>query len=81
MKVIIRGHPRERMLQRGVTDDDVMSVVDAYSYSVPSHNGASTSLFGTPNDDGRVLMVVLLGSPPRTPYIVKTVAWKDENDD
>lgn len=69
------------MTERDVSEDDVMSVVDSYSYAAPSHNGSSTSLYGKPRDDGRTLMVVLLGSPPREPYIVKTVAWKDDDDD
>lgn len=82
MRAIIRGHPRERMTERGVTEADVLWVIENFSFSTPGKKGDATLLYGAPRNDGRVLKVVLIGSPPRTePYIVKTVAWRDEEDD
>ena len=80
MEPVIKGHPRLRMAERQVTLDDVKSVVADYSYSTTSKSGTATVLFGVPRNDGRVLKVVLVGSPPRQPPTVKTVAWKDEED-
>lgn len=79
MDVVIKGHPVDRMGERGFTEADVRYVIKNYTFGTPSKKGGATVLFGNPRGDKRVLKVVLLGDPPRTdPYIVKTAAWRDE---
>ena len=79
MRVVMRGHPRERAGERNFTLADVEEVIANYTYSTSSKRGDATVVFGTPRGDGDVLKVVLLGDPPRTdPYIVKTAAWRDQ---
>ena len=78
MRVVMRGHPRDRAEERGFTQEDVEAVVENYAYSASSKKGDATILYGAPRHNGAVLKVVLVGDPPKTdPYIVKTAAWRD----
>lgn len=67
------------MSERDITLGDVQQVIERYTFRTSSKNGKATVAYGVPREDGRTMKVVLLGDPPREdPYIVMTVAWRDE---
>lgn len=64
------------MAQRGILRSDVLSVLARYD-EVEKTPEASTRFIGIPREDGRVLKVWVVGSPPQTdPMIIKSAAWK-----
>lgn len=79
MKLRIVGHPRERMSQRGVTEADIEHALENYHSSFVSR--ASVTYIG-PGISGNDLKVWVLppGIVDDGATIIKSVAWKDEED-
>ncbi|MBZ5735636.1 DUF4258 domain-containing protein [Nocardioides sp. TRM66260-LWL] len=78
MNLVIRGHPRERMRERKVTEADIENALSNFHTSMEDHPQDSIVYIG-PGCDGRDLKVVLLRpglQVPNSRLIVKTVAWR-----
>jgi hypothetical protein len=76
MKIILRGHPLERMVERGVTEADIQHVLRFYSSSFATRNNSTELRAMFVN--GRVLKVWIVGSVPLVePVIIKSVAWME----
>jgi len=76
MRLQIRGHPRQRMAQRGVTEADIEHALTYFQTRWQTPTGG-TQYVG-PGIGGRRLKVWLV--PPgldADPVIVKSVAWAE----
>jgi hypothetical protein len=79
MEFIYTLHARERMLERGVTEDEILYVLFRYSLTFPADNGGTSLLAYFP--DGSHLTVWVANPMPITePIIVKSVGRKLWND-
>lgn len=81
MRLVIVGHPRKRMLQRGITEADIRHALANVRSSWETPKG-SVQYVG-PGLDGRELKVwVLLPgiTSSEAEVVIKSVAWKGQED-
>lgn len=77
----MRGHPRDRMGERRVTEEDVEHALHHYNYSESLKLNADPgkSRIVGPSVDGHRLHVVIMGElPPGQTVVVATAYWKRE---
>lgn len=79
MRVVLnRGHVRERMDERGVSESDIHAALADQISVLPGHNGNRCCVVGRV-EDGRTLKIwtVYPVYPDTETVIVKSVAWKE----
>lgn len=81
MNIIIRGHPGDRLRERGIAVADVKHALLNFTSSWATPKGGIE--YQGPGRDGRVLKVWLL--PPGLEgdhgrLVLKSAAWKDQED-
>ncbi|WP_082933179.1 DUF4258 domain-containing protein [Mycolicibacterium elephantis] len=71
--LIIRGHPRRRMSQRGITEADILSALRACLLHRP---GEDDALVHEGRVSARVLIVVTVERSCTGTLTIKTAMWK-----
>ncbi|WP_420063966.1 DUF4258 domain-containing protein [Microbacterium bandirmense] len=76
MRYKLKFHARQRMAQRGITDDDIVSALMDIIMQYPAEPG-SVCILG--NVGSRKLAIYVSGvMPPTEPLAITTVVWRDE---
>lgn len=76
MRIVIRGHPRDRMAERGILERDIRHVLENHEQSYPG-NSNSIVYVGTVTDGRRLQVFVLKPGIVKDPVVIKSAAWKD----
>jgi hypothetical protein len=77
--VILNKHVRDRMRDRRVSIEEIRYVLEGHSFSAPGQNGSLQ--LERSFETGRTLKVWIVGSlPVQGRVIIKSVAWKGEDD-
>lgn len=76
MKYKLKFHAKQRMLQRGITEEHLVSALSNIIIQRPAEPG-SVCILGI-TDDGRKLAIYVSGTmPPQEPLAIRTVVWRD----
>lgn len=79
MKLQIRGHPRRRMAERGITEADIRAALEGFHTSITGKDSVTYVGPGKNGEDLKVF-VMLPGIVEDGATIIKSAAWKDKED-
>lgn len=76
MRIVFVPHARERMEQRGITEDDVRACLEAPDITVPAQK--TRTRYMRRSSDGTMLSVVAEVRKTFEPYFVVTTTYRGE---